>query len=247
MRPDAERHAMSRRQLSAAAADKAVVLLSGGIDSATVLAHSIAQGLSTYALSFDYGQRHSIELQAAKNIAARMQAVRHRVINLDLAAITDSALTDTAQTIPSARTCNEIPATYVPGRNIVFLSLATAWASTLGAKHIMIGANQVDYSGYPDCREDFLNAFQTMINYGTRHEAHAAIGAVDGIHVQAPLLNMTKAEIIRYGIRLAVDYAMTVSCYRADRNARACGDCDACYFRKQGFIAANVPDPTRYI
>lgn len=234
----------SVRHTSATEDTKAVVLLSGGMDSTTVLAHALAQGFSVYALSCDYGQRHRAELRAARDIAIRMQAVRHRTISLDLAAITRSALTNTTQVIPQAGTSCGIPPTYVPGRNIIFLALAVAWADTLDAPYVMIGANQVDYSGYPDCREDFLKAFQAMVNCGTRRGISTT--DMDGINIQAPLLNMTKAEIIKYGVSLGVDYAHTVSCYRADDAGRACSSCDACNLRKQGFIAANMTDPTRY-
>jgi 7-cyano-7-deazaguanine synthase len=219
---------------------KAVVLLSGGLDSATVLAMARDQGYACYAISFDYGQRHGSELTAARNVAAAAGVVEHRVIKLDIGQFGGSALTDHA--IPMPETPGEgIPVTYVPARNTVFLSLALAWAEVLGAADIFIGVNAVDYSGYPDCRPEFIHAYESMANLATK-------AAVEGRHlsVHTPLLYLSKAEIIETGLDLGVDYALTVSCYQADDEGRACGVCDSCRLRAVGFFAAGVPDPTPY-
>ncbi|MDX1698622.1 MAG: 7-cyano-7-deazaguanine synthase QueC [Thiohalobacterales bacterium] len=219
---------------------KAVVLLSGGLDSATVLAIAREQGFECHALSLDYGQRHAAELQAAKNLAAAAGVKAHKIIPLALDAIGGSALTDAAIAVPE-QPGEGIPVTYVPARNTVFLALALGWAEVLGAWDIFIGVNAVDYSGYPDCRPAFIEAFNRLAQVATR-------GGVEGGHfsIHAPLIEMSKAEIIREGIRLGVDYAATVSCYAADEEGRACGLCDACRLRAAGFHDAGVQDPTRY-
>lgn len=219
---------------------RAVVLVSGGLDSATALAMAKAQGFACYALSFDYGQRHRCELAAAERVARSLGAVEHRTFPLDLRQFGGSALTDDAIAVPD--TPGEgIPVTYVPARNTVFLSLALAWAEVLGAGDIFIGVNAVDYSGYPDCRPEFIAAFEQMANLATR-------AGVEGRHltVHAPLIHMSKAEIIRTGTALGVDYGQTLSCYNPDGSGRACGVCDSCRLRAAGFIAAGLPDPTPY-
>lgn len=222
------------------AGDKAVVLVSGGLDSATVLAIARERGIAAYALSFDYGQRHRVELQAAQRVAAQQGAREHRVMRVDFAGIGGSALTDPNIAVP-VQFGGGIPVTYVPARNTVFLSLALAWAEVLGARRIFIGVNAVDYSGYPDCRPEYIEAFQRMANLATK-------AGVDGarIEIETPLIALSKAEIIREGKRLGVDYAATVSCYAAGDDGKACGVCDSCRFRAQGFRDAGVPDPTRY-
>lgn len=220
---------------------RAVVLLSGGLDSTTLLALAVAQGWRCHALSFAYGQRHDAELAAARRIAADLGAVEHRVIALPaLGEHGGSALTDAAIAVPESPG-EGIPVTYVPARNTVFLALALAWAETLDAHDLFIGVNAVDYSGYPDCRPEYIAAFERMANLATR-------AGVEGrsFKVHAPLIAMSKAEIIREGARLGVDYAQTVSCYQADAEGRACGRCDACRLRAEGFAAAGFPDPTRY-
>jgi 7-cyano-7-deazaguanine synthase len=219
---------------------RAVVLLSGGLDSATVLAQARAQGFQCHALSVDYGQRHHAELAAAQRVASSLGAHAHRVINIDLTAFGGSALTDASIAVPETATSG-IPLTYVPARNTIMLSLALAWAEVLQAQDIFIGVNAVDYSGYPDCRPEFVAAFERMANLATK-------AAVEGraLTVHAPLLHLSKAEIIRAGMQLGVDYAMTVSCYQADESGRACGRCDSCRLRQEGFRAAQVADPTRY-
>ncbi|MEJ2480609.1 MAG: 7-cyano-7-deazaguanine synthase QueC [Acidihalobacter sp.] len=219
---------------------KAVVLVSGGLDSATVLAMARAQGYACYALSFDYGQRHNAELRAAERIARAGGAVEHRVVRLDLSAIGGSALTDEAIAVPETPE-EGIPVTYVPARNTVFLSVALGWAEVLDARDIFIGVNAVDYSGYPDCRPAFVEAFERLANLATKAGVEG-----DGFRVQAPLIELTKADIIRRGVELGVDYAQTVTCYQADDEGRACGRCDACRLRAQGFADAGVTDPTRY-
>lgn len=223
-----------------AAAAKAVVLVSGGLDSATVLALAHAAGYACHALSFDYGQRHRAELAAAARIAAALGAVEHKTIVLDLAGIGGSALTDARIAVPEQESTG-IPVTYVPARNTVFLALALGWAEVLGARDIFIGVNAVDYSGYPDCRPAYIAAFQTLANLATRAGAEGAQFAV-----RAPLIEMRKAEIVTAGTRLGVDYGLTVSCYQADDAGRACGRCDACRLRRAGFAAAGLDDPTRY-
>jgi 7-cyano-7-deazaguanine synthase len=218
----------------------AVVLLSGGLDSATVLALARAQGFACYALSVDYGQRHHAELTAARRIAKMLGAHEHRTIGIDLTGFGGSALTDSRIAVPE-QPGEGIPPTYVPARNTIMLSLALAWAEVLGAQDIFIGVNAVDYSGYPDCRPAYIEAFERMANLATKT-------AIEGhpLTVHAPLLHLSKAEIIRQGIALGVDYAQTVSCYQADEAGRACGVCDSCRLRSAGFAAAGVADPTAY-
>ena len=223
-----------------AAEKNAVVLLSGGLDSATVLAMAREQGYRCHALSVDYGQRHHAELAAAQRIARALGAIQHRVIDIDLTAFGGSALTDVNIAVPEQPSAG-IPLTYVPARNTIMLSLALAWAEVLQAQDIFIGVNAVDYSGYPDCRPDFIAAFERLANLATKAAAEGA-----PLTVHAPLQNMSKAEIIREGIRLGVDYGMTVSCYQADEQGRACGVCDSCRLRRAGFDAAGVADPTPY-
>ena len=219
---------------------KAVVLLSGGLDSVTTLALACEQGFDCYALSLDYGQRHTAELAAARRLAAAANVKQHKVISIGLDAVGGSALTDASIAVPDLPT-EGIPVTYVPARNTVFLALALGWAEVLGAWDLFIGVNAVDYSGYPDCRPEFIAAFERLACLATK-------GGVEGgeFHVHAPLINLGKAEIIREGLRLGVDYSQTVSCYSADDAGRACGVCDACRLRAAGFTAAGVPDPTRY-
>ncbi|WP_027909635.1 7-cyano-7-deazaguanine synthase QueC [Pseudomonas sp. URMO17WK12:I4] len=219
---------------------KAVILLSGGLDSATVVAMAREQGYSCYSMSFDYGQRHRSELQAAERVARQLGVVEHKVIGINLDGIGGSALTDASIEVPQSPTTG-IPVTYVPARNTVFLSLALGWAEVLEAQDIFIGVNAVDYSGYPDCRPEFVNAFEHMANLATKM-------GVEGrrIRIQAPLQMLSKAEIVQAGSRLGVDYGLTVSCYLADADGRACGKCDSCRLRAAGFAAAGMPDPTRY-
>ena len=219
---------------------KAVILTSGGLDSATLLAMAHSHGRACYSLSFDYGQRHRAELNAARGLAERYGDVVHRVVSLDLSAIGGSALTD--MDIPVPTTPQEgIPITYVPARNTVFLSLALGWAEVLGASEIYIGVNAVDYSGYPDCRPEFIAAYQQLIGVATKAGVEGA-----SISLRTPLIDLSKAAIIDEGLRLGVDYSMTVSCYQADEMGRACGECDSCRLRAAGFEQAGVPDPTRY-
>ena len=218
----------------------AVVLVSGGLDSATCLAIARAERRECYALSFAYGQRHDAELLAAARIADSLGAREHRIMSIDLAAFGGSALTDSSIEVPESAAVG-IPVTYVPARNTVFLSLALAWAEVLDASEIFIGVNAVDYSGYPDCRPEFIKAFESMANLATR-------AGVEGrrLQVRAPLIDLSKAQIIRRGAALGVDYAQTVSCYQADEQGRGCGRCDACRLRREGFLAAGLADPTRY-
>ncbi|MCU0809523.1 MAG: 7-cyano-7-deazaguanine synthase QueC [Thiobacillaceae bacterium] len=219
----------------------AVILLSGGLDSATVLAIARQQGYACHALSVDYGQRHDAELEAAKRVAHSLGAVEHRIIQLGLGQFGGSALTDAAIAVPEHPT-EGIPVTYVPARNTVMLSLALAWAEVLNARNIFIGVNAVDYSGYPDCRPEFISAFEHLANVATR-------AGVEGkrLRVHAPLQHLSKAEIIRLGQDLGVDYSQTVSCYQADAMGRACGRCDACRLRRAGFEQAGLSDPTKYM
>lgn len=219
---------------------KAVVLLSGGLDSATILAQARAEGFACYSMSFDYGQRHRAELQAAERVARQLGVAEHKVIGLNLNGIGGSALTDSAIAVPEAPT-EGIPVTYVPARNTVFLSLALGWAEVLGAHDIFIGVNAVDYSGYPDCRPEFIESFERTANLATREGVEGR-----GFRIRAPLQNLTKAQIIEAGMRLGVDYGLTVSCYQADDDGLACGRCDSCRLRAAGFRAAEVADPTRY-
>ncbi len=219
----------------------AVVLLSGGLDSATVLAMARNEGYGCHALSVDYGQRHHAELAAATRVARALGAIEHRVIHIDLTAFGGSALTDTRIAVPEHPSTG-IPLTYVPARNTIMLSLSLAWAEVLQARDIFIGVNAVDYSGYPDCRPEYIAAFERMANLATK-------AAVEGtrVRVHAPLINLSKASIIEQGTRLGVDYGLTVSCYQADNDGRACGVCDSCRLRRAGFEAAHIPDPTRYL
>ena len=218
----------------------AVVLLSGGLDSATTLALAREAGFACHAISFDYGQRHRCELAAARRVAAALGAVEHRIVSLGLGGLGGSALTDEAIEVPTAPT-EGIPVTYVPARNTVFLALALGWAEVLGAQDLFIGVNAVDYSGYPDCRPAFIEAFERLANVATR-------AGVEGrpFRLHAPLIDLSKADIIRRGTALGVDFGLTVSCYDPDAAGRACGRCDACRLRAEGFAAAGVPDPTPY-
>lgn len=227
--------------------NKAVVLLSGGLDSTTVLALAVNQGYECYALSFDYGQRHRSELLAAQKVAANYPKVVHETIRLDLGVFGGSALTDDKIDVPDAQAADEdqIPITYVPARNTVFLSLALAWAEVLDAQRIFIGVNAVDYSGYPDCRPEFIQAFQAAARLGTKAGVEAKNEA-DALLIETPLVDLSKADIIRMGINQGVDYSLTVSCYQADVEGAACGRCDSCYLRRKGFEEAKVADPTIY-
>lgn len=220
---------------------RAVILLTGALDSATVLAIAREQGFRCYCLSFDYGQRHSAELAAAARVAAAQCAAEHRVARIDIGALGGSALTDTRIEVPVDGVGAGIPVTYVPARNTIMLSYALGWAEVLGAQDIFVGVNAVDYSGYPDCRPEYIAAFEQMANLATKV-------AVEGkpFHIRAPLINLGKAAIIAEGHRLGVDYALTVSCYQADLAGLACGVCDSCRLRHAGFAAATLPDPTRY-
>lgn len=220
---------------------KAVVLLSGGLDSATTLAVARGAGYAAYALSLDYGQRHLAELDAARRVARQLGAVEHRIMRLDMGPMAGSALTDASMAVPEGGVSPGIPVTYVPARNTIMLALALGWAEALDADALYIGVNAVDYSGYPDCRPVFVQAFQTLANLATKR-------AVEGrpIRLETPLIALSKAEIIRLGMELGVDYALTVSCYQADAEGRACGCCDSCRLRRQGFESLGVPDPTRY-
>jgi 7-cyano-7-deazaguanine synthase len=220
---------------------RAVVLISGGLDSATVLAMARDRGCECYGLSFDYGQRHRIELAAAQRVAASLGVAMHKVVSLDIGWMGGSALTDTRLDVPHQPSAG-IPITYVPARNTIFLAVALGWAEVLNARDIFIGANAVDYAGYPDCRPEFIQAFQNLANLGTRAglEGH-------GFRVHAPLINLRKDEIIATGVRLGVDYALTLSCYEPDAAGRACGTCDSCRLRAQGFVAAGIADPTPYV
>jgi 7-cyano-7-deazaguanine synthase len=224
----------------AGSAPPAVVLVSGGLDSATTLAIARERGYRCHALSFDYGQRHRVELEAAAKVASRGGAVAHRVVAIDLSAFGGSALTDPAIAVPEAPS-EGIPVTYVPARNSVFLALALAWAEVLAARDIFIGVNAVDYSGYPDCRPEFIRAFQRMARLATRAGVEGA-----RLSVHAPLIDLSKADIIRRGMALGVDYAATVSCYQPTESGAACGRCDSCRLRRDGFRVAGVADPTRY-
>lgn len=219
---------------------RAVVLLSGGLDSATALAMARDRGLECYALSVSYGQRHSAELQAAAHIAAALGAHEHRVMHVDLAGIGGSALTDPGIEVPQTPT-QGIPVTYVPARNTMMLALALGWAEVLGARQLIIGVNVLDSSGYPDCRPEFVRSFEALAQLATKAGVEGA-----RFHIWAPLIEMTKAQIIQTGMRLGVPYGLTVSCYLADAEGRACGLCDSCRLRRQGFEAAGVADPTRY-
>ncbi len=229
---------------------KAVVLVSGGLDSATVLAIARDEGYACHALSFDYGQRHSAELAAARRVVTMLGAVEHRIMSIDIGSFGGSALTDEAIAVPEAAdqgrggqsgVTQNIPLTYVPARNTVFLSLALAWAEVLDARDIFIGVNAVDYSGYPDCRPEFIAAFENMARLATKAGVEGR-----GVHIHTPLIDLGKGDIIRRGEKLGVDYAQTVSCYAADEAGQACGRCDSCALRAAGFRAAGIIDPTRY-
>jgi 7-cyano-7-deazaguanine synthase len=219
---------------------KAVILLSGGLDSATVLAMAKDQGYECYALSFNYGQRHAAELNAAAKVVNAFNVIEHKTIDLDLTQIGGSALTDKNIDVPESAT-DGIPVTYVPARNTIFLSYALAWAEVLEINNIFIGVNAVDYSGYPDCRPEYIQAFERMANLATK-------AGVEGtkLTIHTPLINLSKADIIQLGNKLNVDYALTISCYQADKDGGACGVCDSCRFRKEGFENAGIPDPTHY-
>lgn len=219
---------------------KAVVLVSGGLDSTTVLAMAQQEGYDCYTLSFDYGQRHRTELVAAEHTSRTLGAIEHKVVKLDLGTIGGSALTDTNIAVPEEEV-EGIPITYVPARNTVFLSIALGWAEVLDAQTIFVGVNAVDYSGYPDCRPAYIESFERMANLATK-------AGVEGrpLSIKAPLINMTKGEIVTLGTSLGVDYAQTISCYQADEQGRACAKCDSCRLRRQGFIHAGLADPTRY-
>jgi 7-cyano-7-deazaguanine synthase len=221
---------------------RAVVLLSGGLDSATTLAWARAEGYECFALSVDYGQRHAAELDAAKRVAQRFSAAEHRMVKLDLAQFGGSALTDASIAVPQEGVRSGIPVTYVPARNTILLSLALGWAEVLGAQHIFVGANAVDYSGYPDCRPEYLRAFEAMANLATK-------AAVEGrrIEVRGPLVDLPKSEIVKLALKLGVDPAETLSCYQPDAAGLACGRCDACRIRLAGFAAAGRADPAGYI
>jgi 7-cyano-7-deazaguanine synthase len=219
---------------------KAVVLVSGGLDSTTALAIARSEGYECYTMSFDYGQRHRVELFAAERTSKAMSAVAHKVINLDLRTIGGSALTDDSIAVPEHETAG-IPITYVPARNTVFLSIALGWAEVLGAENIFIGVNAVDFSGYPDCRPEYIAAFEKMANLATR------VGAEGGqLKIRTPLIDLSKGDIIKLGLALGVDYSLTVSCYQANDKGEACGKCDSCRLRKAGFEQAGIIDPTLY-
>ena len=219
---------------------KAVILLSGGLDSATALAIAKDHGYKCYALSFNYGQRHSAELNAAAKVTKAFNITDHKTINLDLTQIGGSALTDSTIDVPESPS-EGIPITYVPARNTIFLSYALAWAELLKINNIFIGVNAVDYSGYPDCRPEYIQAFERMANLATK-------SGVEGtqLTIHTPLINLSKSEIIQQGNKLKVDYAITISCYQVDADGKACGVCDSCRFRKEGFENAGIPDPTHY-
>jgi 7-cyano-7-deazaguanine synthase len=224
---------------------KAVVLSSGGLDSTTAMAMAKSEGYDVYSLSFSYGQRHSVELEAAKRVAENLGAIKHLVIDIDLKLIGGSALTDDIE-VPKDRNegemTEEIPVTYVPARNTIFLSYALGWAEVIGASDIFIGVNAVDYSGYPDCRPEFIAAFEKLANLATK----VGVEGTSKIKIRTPLIHLTKAEIIRRGIELGVDYGLTLSCYDPSLDGGACGHCDSCLLRKKGFVEAGVPDPTKY-
>jgi 7-cyano-7-deazaguanine synthase len=220
---------------------KAIVLLSGGLDSTTVLAIAKAHDFECYALSFDYGQKQRSELESAKTIAKQSKVVEHRIMKISLADIGGSALTDDKIDVPKYSESNEIPVTYVPARNTIFLSFALAWAEVIDCQKIYIGVNALDYSGYPDCRPEFIKAFEDMANLATKQSVEG-----EKIEIKTPLISMTKAEIIQKGLSLGVDYSQTISCYLANSNGEACGECDACVLRINGFNNANIKDPTFY-
>ena len=220
---------------------KAVILLSGGLDSTTVLAIAKSQGYDCYALSFDYGQKQRSELESSISISKKSNVIEHRIMKISLSDIGGSALTDQSIDVPKYSESDEIPITYVPARNTIFLSFALAWAEVVDCQTIFIGVNALDYSGYPDCRPEFIEAFENMANLATKQSVQG-----DRIQIKTPLISMTKAEIIKKGLGLGVDYSETTSCYDANTLGEACGECDACVLRKIGFENANVQDPTRY-
>lgn len=220
---------------------KAVILLSGGLDSTTVLAIAKEQNYDCYALSFDYGQKQRSELESSIAIAKKSNVIEHRIMKISLNDIGGSALTDKEISVPKFSDNDDIPITYVPARNTIFLSFALAWAEVVDCQTIFIGVNALDYSGYPDCRPEFIEAFETMANLATKQSVEG-----DKIQIKTPLINMTKAEIIKKGLSLGVDYSETTSCYDANSLGEACGECDACVLRKNGFSSANVEDPTKY-
>ena len=220
---------------------KAVILLSGGLDSTTVLAIAKSQSYDCYALSFDYGQKQRSELESSISIAKKSNVIEHRIMKISLSDIGGSALTDQSIDVPKYSDSDEIPITYVPARNTIFLSFALAWAEVVDCQTIFIGVNALDYSGYPDCRPEFIEAFENMANLATKQSVEG-----DRIQIKTPLISMTKAEIIKKGLGLGVDYSETTSCYDANTLGEACGECDACVLRKIGFENANVKDPTRY-
>jgi len=226
-------------------ARRAVILLSGGLDSTTVLAIAKSEGFEPYALSFHYGQRHVAELQAAKLVAARGGVANHIVVDINLRQFGGSALTDDID-VPKSRSLSDIgegiPVTYVPARNTIFLSYALAWAETLASSDLFVGVNALDYSGYPDCRPEYIRAYEQMANLATK----AGVEGTQQLRIHAPLIELTKAEIIKRGTELGVDYSLTVSCYDPSTGGEACGECDSCLLRKKGFSEARIPDPTRY-
>jgi 7-cyano-7-deazaguanine synthase len=221
---------------------KAVVLLSGGLDSATVLALAVRQGYSCHALSVDYGQRHRVELEAAARVARALGALEQKTVRIDLTAFGGSALTDSCIAVPTGGVQKDgIPVTYVPARNTIMLSFALAWAEVLEAQHLFFGANAVDYSGYPDCRPEYMHAFEHMANLATKAAVEGR-----GLTLHTPIIALSKGQIIEQGVKLGVDFSLTVSCYQADGEGRACGVCDSCRLRRAGFESAGVADPTRY-
>ncbi|MCF7884876.1 MAG: 7-cyano-7-deazaguanine synthase QueC [Candidatus Marinimicrobia bacterium] len=223
-------------------AKKGLIALSGGLDSATTLAIAKSEDFKVYAISFDYQQRNAVELQAAKDVARSMQVENHKIIKIDLSQIGGSALTDDIPVPKHTEDQGSIPATYVPGRNLIFLSLALAWAEVNNIYDIFIGVNSLDYSGYPDCRPEFIKKFQETANLATKAGVRG-----EKINIHTPIINMTKGEIIKRGVELGVDYRKTISCYNPDKEGRACGECDSCQLRKEGFKQAGVEDPTKYI
>lgn len=226
---------------------KAIVLLSGGLDSTTTLAIAIDEGFTPYAMSFRYGQRHTLELEAARRVARSLGVIEHQIVTIDLRAFGGSALTTDEIPVPKGRSSDEIgdgiPVTYVPARNTVFLSFALAWAEVLGASDIFIGVNAVDFSGYPDCRPEYIKAFESMARLATK----AGVEAHQELHIHAPLIQLSKKEIIRRGLALNVDYGMTLTCYEPTEAGEACGECDACQLRLQGFAANGMTDPAPYV
>ena len=220
---------------------KAIVLLSGGLDSTTTLAIAKSEGFDCYALSFDYGQKQSSELISAKNIAKQFGVVEHRIMSISLADIGGSALTDSNIDIPKYNESSEIPITYVPARNTVFLSFALAWAEVLESQSIFIGVNALDYSGYPDCRPEYIKAYEVMANLATKQSIEG-----NKLNIHTPLIHLTKAQIITKGLSLGIDYSKTTSCYQANSDGEACGECDACVLRRNGFVEVGIEDPTKY-